>query len=85
MAWAEKEITGWSFATLENFEDANNDCDTYFGFPQDPEMTTQTSMSVLENIDSTETLLFYYVGWHPQLEEVLGAPSVFNVWVEYPE
>lgn len=73
-----KTITGWKWATLEEFQDECTACDTHFGLPLD-NGKTETTMSEKISYKDNGEIDFYYAGEHVQLIPLLGAPTEFEI------
>ena len=84
--FVEQQVNGWNWPDVATFDVANAAATAALGLPIDPDTyDTQVAMSYKESRDEFGTLVLVYCGYHPQLEPILGAPSLFNVWFEYPE
>lgn len=85
MALTPRNIRGWKFATLGDFNTANATVKAFFGIPKGVGEATQEAMSVKTSLDSLGAIDFYYCGYHPQLAEVLPDSIYFDINIEIVE
>jgi len=84
MAIQVKNIKGWKFKTLLEFNLQRASVDVYLGLPI-AGMLTQTSMEAKENYDEFGGLLFYYIGFNTQIVPYMPDPIFFDVNLEIPD
>lgn len=78
-------ISGWSWATLSEFNIAKSETDDALGYPKElPGFVTLSSIDAFENLDTDDSVLFYYLGYDDQLLDILGEPSTFDINIYIP-
>ena len=83
-------IQGWKWDKLAEAEARQSDATEFFGLPIDGDTTRTTkAFTILENLDSTGAVLFYYVPYTfpSQLNQVpsLGDPETFDINIQIDE
>ena len=80
-----KEVTGYKWATLEEFEAACAGMDYIVGVPKDDESITRNSATAEINFDENFEPIFYFVYWDATgCPELMNPPEVFTVNVFTP-
>ena len=82
-------IQGWKWLDIEDAQADQIKVKDEFGLPIDPDLyETTDAFSILENLDSTGAVLFYYTPYtYPsQLNQsaTLGDPLTFDINIEIP-
>jgi len=80
-----KNITGWKWDSIEQFNDDCQIADAFFGYPKVGEFVTNSCMEATPNYDAQMAILFYYVADNIQLREVLAPPANFDINIEIPD
>jgi len=80
-----KEVTGYKWDTLEEFETACAGMDYIVGVPKNDESITRNSATPEINFDENFEPIFYFIYWDkPQCPELMNPPEVFTVNVFEP-
>lgn len=74
----EKNITGYKWISLKEFENDRAVCDNHFGFPLDG-CVTKTTMEANISYTIEGEIDFYYVGENIQLTDILGESIEFTI------
>ena len=77
MSFTQKTISGWKWGDLISFNVDKVACD--LALLPIPRGETISSMQPNESDDGFGGVDFYYVGWHPEIETVLGPPTNFDI------
>ena len=84
MGYVTKNINGWKWSSIEDFNTDNDALDLALGLPTDAKNVTTTAMEARENDNGVDPV-FYYTATNDQFVGVLGAPIDFDIDVFVPD
>ena len=75
------DITGYKYLTEAEAIDARSQCADFYGLPITPE--DETIYWVDYNEANLNTPVFWYIAFDESIEEILGAPTTFDVILDF--
>ena len=71
------DITGYKYTNENDATQARQDCADFYGLPKTPEDETIYWVDYFEA--NLNTPVFWYIVFDESIEEILGAPTTFDV------
>ena len=75
------DITGYKYINENDSQVARKQCADFYGLPKSPE--DETKYWVDYNKADLNTPIFWYIVFDESIEEILGAPTTFDVILDF--